>query len=134
MKVISNQLLWHMNMKWINSLKSNYSLLFIITHRANTIILNYKDTIDSFSKNNDIEDEFKQLQDKVQIEKSASIVEFNSYKKKVEEKEKSLQDQIDRNLKTYQKEIDTQKSNYEQLSKQIDKLAQKQEEIKRAHA
>jgi hypothetical protein len=38
-------------------------------------------------KNEELEKDLRNLQDKVQIEKSASVVEFNQYRKKCEEKE-----------------------------------------------
>lgn len=38
-------------------------------------------------KNDDVQNELKALQDKVQVEKQASQIEFSAYKKKCEEKE-----------------------------------------------
>lgn len=54
---------------------------------ANSIIQTYRDHIEKMGKNDDVQSELKALQDKVQVEKQASQIEFSAYKKKCEEKE-----------------------------------------------
>lgn len=56
-------------------------------------------------KNEELEKELKVLQDRVQIEKSASVVEFNTYKKKCDEKEQNLFKENDKKQMNNQKEV-----------------------------
>lgn len=56
-------------------------------------------------KNEELEKDLKALQDRVQIEKSASVVEFNSWKKKCEEKEQNLLKEQDKRSVQSVKEV-----------------------------
>ena len=56
-------------------------------------------------KNEELEKELRSLQDRVQIEKSASQVEFNTFKKRVEERESTLMRESDKKIRDQQKEV-----------------------------
>lgn len=61
MKAISKLLYRLMKVKWIKLLKSKMLVIF----SANQIIVTYKEALDKQSKNDDLQQELKSLQDKV---------------------------------------------------------------------
>lgn len=61
MKAISKLLYRLMKVKWIKLLKSKMLAIF----SANQIIVTYKEALDKQSKNDDLQQELKSLQDKV---------------------------------------------------------------------
>lgn len=104
-----------------------------VVDNANRIIQRYKDSADKSSAMDEMELEFKQFKDRIEHEKTQSVMEFNNFKRKLEEKDKGGQRDAEAKLATYKGEIDNMKTKFLTLQQTIDKLSQNSEDTKSSH-
>ena len=105
----------------------------IITQNANQIIQKYKDAMDKSANNDEVEKNFNEFQDKIESDKNLALMEFKTFQKKVEEREKQTQIDADKKLDIYKREIDTMKMKFENLQKGIEKFSLNSDELKNSH-
>lgn len=58
-----------------------------IVKESNTVIQKYKEGLEKANKNEDLEKQIEKLKQQVDSEKNQSLLEFNRYKQKCDEKE-----------------------------------------------
>ena len=104
-----------------------------VVENANRIIQRYKESAEKSSVVDEIEREFKGFKDKVEHEKTQSVVEFNNYKKKIEEKEKTSMKDAETKLANYKNEVDGMKSKFLTLQQTIEKMTLNMDDSKSAH-
>lgn len=118
----------------LKSIISAYELeIEQLVKESNTSIIKYKEMLNRAQKNEELESQLRNFQEKIDLEKSKSIVEFANYRRSVEEKETKLTKENNVRIETYKSEIDNLKSKLENLLKTIDKIKDNQENMTKNH-
>lgn len=104
-----------------------------LVREANNSLLKYKETIMKMQKNEEMETQMKNLQDKIDIEKSKSITEFINYKKLMEERESKFMKDSNMKIDLYKSEVEMLRNKYDGLLKNIDKLLTNNGDMSKAH-
>jgi len=104
-----------------------------LVREANTSIQKYKDSVAKMQKNDELENQMKNLQDKIDIDKGKSITEFANYKRLMEEREVKFVKESNMKIDTYKSEVEMLRNKYDGLLKNIDKMLSNNTEMSKAH-
>ena len=104
-----------------------------LVREANAAILKYKDSLTKMQKNDELETQIKNFQDKIDIEKSKSITEFINYKRSMEERESKFVKESNGKIDAYKSEVEMIRNKYDGLLKNIEKLMGNNSEMSRNH-
>ena len=95
----------------LKSIISAYELeIEQLVKESNTSITKYKEMLNRAQKNEELESQLRTFQEKIDLEKSKSIVEFANYRRSVEEKEVKLAKENNVKIEGYKSEIENLKS------------------------
>lgn len=104
-----------------------------IVDTANSMLQRYKEAIEKNTALEELEKEYKEFKDHVEHEKTQSMLEFNNFKKKLEEKDKLVSKDAETKLASYQAEIDAMKTKFAALQQAIEQISHNNEDLKNAH-
>ena len=104
-----------------------------LVREANSTILKYKETVTKMQKNDELENQMKNFQDKIDIEKAKSITEFSNYKKMMEDREFKFLKESNTRLDTYKSEVEMLRNKYDGMLKNVEKLLNNNTDMSKAH-
>ena len=104
-----------------------------LVREANSTILKYKETVTKMQKNDELENQMKNFQDKIDIEKAKSITEFSNYKKMMEDREFNFLKESNTRLDTYKSEVEMLRNKYDGMLKNVEKLLNNNTDMSKAH-
>lgn len=104
-----------------------------IVDTANSMLQRYKEAIEKNTALEELEKEYKEFKDHVEHEKTQSMLEFNNFKKKLEEKDKLVSKDAETKLASYQAEIDAMKTKFAALQQAIEQISHNNKDLKNAH-
>ena len=104
-----------------------------LVREANTAIQKYKESIAKMQKNEELETQMKNLQDKIDIEKGKAITEFMNYKRTMEERESKFVKESNSRIETYKSEVEMLRNKYDGLLKNAEKMMTNNSDMTRAH-
>ena len=104
-----------------------------ILKQSNEILRKYKDASEKNSNITELERSYEVFKSKVESERTKSVMEFNNYKNSFQEKEKSMQAEVEKKVNTYKMEIETMKVKFENMQRALQKLTENSEAQKNSH-
>lgn len=104
-----------------------------LVREANSSLMKYKESIAKLQKNEELETYIKNLQDKIELDKSKSINEFSQYKRQMEEREVKFTKEYHGKLDAYRNECEMLRGKYESMLKNIEKLINNNSDMTKSH-
>jgi len=104
-----------------------------VVSQANEVLRKYKESAEKASNMGELEKSYEAYKGKIEGERTKSVMEFNNFKNTLQDKERSIQQEVDRKVNVYKQEIEHMKSKFETLQKALQKLTENSDSLKNTH-
>jgi len=104
-----------------------------VVQQANEVLKKYKESAEKAANLNELEKSYETFKNRIENERTKSVMEFNNFKNGLQEKERNIQSEVDRKINTYKYEIETMKTKFEALQKTLQKISENNDQLKSSH-